>query len=219
MKQSHFFLIAIALIVIALGAALSLESQPTTSTTHAMDTTTANGAQFVRPHSPRVGAEQAKVILVEFLDPACETCRQFHPFVKRIQQRHGDKIMVVIRYAPFHQGSDQMVAILEASRKQGKFGEVLELMFDSQHLWTQHHVAHADRFWPLLENIDIDITRLKQDIQDPAIRQVIEQDLSDAQGLGANKTPTFFVNGQGLPRFGHQELVQLIEAEIAKHYP
>jgi hypothetical protein len=34
------------------------------------------------------------------------------------QQR---KIRLVLRYAPFHRGSDTIVAALEASRRQGKF--------------------------------------------------------------------------------------------------
>lgn len=215
MKQSHFTLIALALIAVAATLALMLNPQQTQEA----EMTAQNSAQLVREYSPLVGSEQAKVVIVEFMDPACETCRQFHPFIKRMQQRYRDQILVVIRYAPFHQGSDKMVAILEASRKQGKFNEVLDLMFESQHLWTEHHVAYADRFWPLLENVEIDLARLAQDAKDPAITKVIQQDLSDAQQLGANKTPTFFVNGQGLPRFGHQEFTQLVEAAIAKHYP
>lgn len=214
MKQSHITLIAVGLIAIALLVALSIkpESQQGASAPQ-------ESAQFIRDHSPRVGSEQAKVVIVEFFDPACGTCGQFHPFVKRLLQKHRDKIRVVLRYAPFHQGSEQMVAILEAARKQNKFGEVLDLMFETQRQWTQNHIAYADRFWPLLENIDIDLARLTQDSKDPAIARIIQQDLNDAKQLGADKTPTFFVNGKGLPSFGFQQLNQLVETEIAKHYP
>jgi len=213
MKQSHITLIALGLIAVALLVALNLKPQPE------QKNAAQDSAQLIRDHSPRVGAEQAKVVIVEFMDPACGTCGQFHPYVKRMLQRHHQKIRLVLRYAPFHQGSDEMVAILEAARKQDKFDEVLELMFESQHLWTQNHIAYADRFWPLLENLDLDLTRLAQDAKDPAIARIIQQDLSDAKQLGADKTPTFIVNGQGLPSFGYQQLNQLVEAEIAKHYP
>ena len=214
MKTNHFILIAVALIAIALLVALNLNPQPQEGAHAPQDS-----AQFIRDHSPRVGSEQAKVVIVEFMDPACGTCGQFHPFVKRMLQRHRDKIRLVLRYAPFHEGSDEMVAILEAARKQNKFGEVLDLMFESQQLWTQNHKAYPDRFWPLLKNIDLNLNRLAQDMKDPAIARVIELDLSDAKQLGADKTPTFFVNTQGLPSFGYQQLTQLVDAEIAKHYP
>lgn len=213
MKQSHLTLIGIGLIVAALLLALTLNQASQEGANAPGD------AQLVREHSPRFGSDQAKVVIVEFMDPACGTCARFHPVVKRIQQRYPGQILVVLRYAPFHQGSDGMVAILEAARKQGKFGEVLNLMFDTQQQWTQNHIAYPERFRPFLENVDLDLTRLARDMQDPAIARVIQQDLSDAQALGADKTPTFFVNGQGLPSFGFQQLNQLVEAEIAKHYP
>ncbi|NMG42229.1 thioredoxin domain-containing protein [Aromatoleum toluvorans] len=33
-------------------------------------------------HSPTLGKADAPVVIVEFLDPACETCRAFYPRVK-----------------------------------------------------------------------------------------------------------------------------------------
>lgn len=210
MKQNHITLIALALIAVALLAAVALMPGNPGG---------ANADQLVRDHSPRVGADNARVVLVEFLDPACGTCARFHPHVKRLLERYGDQLLVVLRYAPFHRGSDGMVAILEAARKQDKFGEVLELMFDSQSQWTQNHVAHPDRFWPFLETLDLDLARLAQDMKSPEIARIIEQDLRDAEQLGADKTPTFFVNGQGLPSFGLPQLTQLVEAEMARQYP
>ena len=43
-----------------------------------------NGDALVRPHSPIFGNPAAKVTIVEFFDPSCETCRAFYPIVKRI---------------------------------------------------------------------------------------------------------------------------------------
>ena len=42
----------------------------------------------------------------------------------------ADQVMVglVLRYAPFHEGSDKVVAILEAARRQSKFWETLEVL-------------------------------------------------------------------------------------------
>ena len=43
-----------------------------------------NASTFVREHSLTLGSDDAKVYLVEFSDPACETCSAFHPFVKKL---------------------------------------------------------------------------------------------------------------------------------------
>lgn len=37
---------------------------------------------FKRDTSFTIGPDNAKVQLVEYFDPACETCSQFHPYIK-----------------------------------------------------------------------------------------------------------------------------------------
>ena len=94
---------------------------------------------FVREYSQSLGSADAKVVIAEFLDPACETCRAMYPFLKKILESNPGRIKLVIRYAPLHQGSDEVVKILEASKEQGKYWETLEVMFESQPHWASHH--------------------------------------------------------------------------------
>jgi protein-disulfide isomerase len=216
MKKSHITIISLLLMVGAFAVIAMLynaqqqEAQNELASEHV-------GA-LIKAHSVRVGNPDAKVTIVEFMDPACGTCAQFHPLVKDLIKHYQGKVNLVIRYAPFHQNSDQMVAILEASRKQNKFWEVLELMFATQEKWVVHHKSQPAVFWDLLARIDIDMTRLQKDINDPAIRKVIQQDIADGALLGATKTPTFIVNGKHLPSFGSEQLQTLIETEIEVHY-
>ena len=73
---------------------------------------------FARPHSPVLGSDDARVTLVKFSDPACETCASFSPFVKQTMAAFPGQLKLVLRYAPFHEGSHDVVRILEAARKQ-----------------------------------------------------------------------------------------------------
>jgi hypothetical protein len=41
-------------------------------------------------------------------------------------------VRVVVRYAPFHQGSDKVIGLLEASRRQGKYEAVLQAVLAAQ---------------------------------------------------------------------------------------
>jgi protein-disulfide isomerase len=66
------------------------------------------------------GPPDARVTIVEFLDPACETCRDFLPLLNSLVDRHPGKVRVMVRYAPLHPGSDQVVKMLEAAHRQGK---------------------------------------------------------------------------------------------------
>ena len=174
---------------------------------------------FVREHSQTLGSEDAKVFLVEFMDPACETCAAFSPFVKQIMDAYPGKIRLVLRYAPFHDGADYFVKILEAAKKQGKYWETLDVMFKSQPYWASHHDPQPQKIWQFLPSAGLDLARIKEDMQDPAIVKIIEQDLADAKTLNVRKTPGFFANGKPLQTFGSQQLLQLIQSEIAANYP
>lgn len=216
MKQSHITLVALAIMVAAFTIAALFHNSGQEKSQ--LDRVAKNSAILVRDYSIIAGNPAAKVTLVEFMDPACGTCAQFFPFVEKMMQENSGKLKLVVRYLPFHQGSDRMVAILEAARKQDKFWEVLELMFATQSQWTLNHVAQPDVFMGLIEKTGINMFRLRHDMDDPAIQQIIEQELADGQQLGADKTPSFFVNGRPLPSFGYRQLQTLVDEEIQANY-
>jgi len=169
---------------------------------------------LVRAHSPTLGAPDAKVVIVEFLDPGCETCRVFDPLVKQLIAAHPGKIKLVVRYAPLHDGADQMVAVLEAARRQGKYWETLRLMYDAQPYWASHHHPQPELMWQFLPQAGLDMERLRRDAGDPEIARLIQQDVADARALGVTKTPGFFVNGRPLAVFGWEQLQAMVEAEL-----
>ncbi|MBU1698406.1 MAG: DsbA family protein [Proteobacteria bacterium] len=177
-----------------------------------------NVSTFVRDHSQTLGSDDAKVFLIEFMDPACETCAVFSPFVKQMMKANPGKVKLVIRYAPFHDGADYFVKILEAAKKQGKYWETLDVMFKSQSYWASHHNPQPEKIWQFLPEAGLDLEKIKKDMNDPAILKLIEQDLADAKTLNVRKTPGFFVNGKPLEPFGREQLYQLIQSEIRANY-
>ena len=171
---------------------------------------------LIRPHSPTEGKPEAPVVIVEFFDPACGTCRMFYPEVKALMAQYPDRIRLVLRYAPFHQGSDKVVAVLEAARRQGKFWPALEAMFAGQDDWASNHTAKVDLVWKYLEPVSLNMEQLAFDVTAPEVQQAIAQDMRDANTLGVSQTPEYFVNGKPLPSFGLAELKQLVADEVAR---
>lgn len=178
-----------------------------------------NQSVLVREHSPVLGPIDAKVQIVEFIDPACETCRNFYPFVKEMLAAHPERIRLVLRYAPFHQNSDYVVGLLEAARKQDKFWETLEALLAVQDDWVLHHAVQPERVWKHVEGMDLNLEQLQHDMQAPEIARLIAQDLEDARTLQVTKTPEFFVNGKPMPTFGYEPLKQLVDEALANAYP
>ncbi len=177
----------------------------------------ADATRLVRPHSPTLGRPDARVTVVEFLDPACETCALFYPEVKRMLAAEPDRLRLVMRHVPFHPGSDAVVAMLEAAREQGKYWETLEALLRSQDRWVQNHRAQPDAAMAVAEGVPgLDMARLRADAQRPDLRERTAQDLADAKALRVTKTPEYFVNGTPLPKFGLDELRRLVDAALRK---
>ncbi len=174
-----------------------------------------NRENLVRMHSPTLGKTDAPVVIVEFLDPACETCAAFYPLVKAMIAANPDRIRLVLRYAPFHNGSDKVVAVLEAARRQGKFWPALEALLATQADWAPHHTPQVAMVWKHLDGLGLNMAQMRTDIASPEIASVIEQDLKDARALKVTKTPEFFVNAKPLPSFGFAQLKKLVDEALA----
>jgi protein-disulfide isomerase len=217
MKKGVLFVVAALSLVIAFAlAGKYYKEQKTESTKSAAQ---ANADLFNRAYSPSLGSPDAKVVITKFLDPGCETCRAFHPFVKGAVDAFPGKIKLVIRYAPLHHGADYMVKVLEAARLQGKYWETLQVMYDTQHAWASHSNPQPQLIWQYLPKVGLNLEQLKKDVDSSEIDRILQQDIADANTLGINKTPGFFVNGRPLVAFGAEPLKQLILSELNNQYP
>jgi protein-disulfide isomerase len=209
MKQKTLFtLAAIGLLLVFVVGTLLYKSEKVVEATQ---NAAANGTVLIRTHSPTLGNADAPVVIVEFFDPACETCRAFYPLVKQIMAANPGKIRLVLRYAPFHKGSDKVVAVLEAARKQDKYWPALEALLAAQAEWAPHHAAEVDLVWRHLDGLGLNFEQLRADMNSPAIASLIAQDLADTRTLKVTKTPQFFVNSTPLLNFGYEPLKQLVD--------
>lgn len=210
----NILFVVIAVIVFASMAAILLyesdDSQSSQSEAAAWQ------AALVSEQSPSIGNPNAKVRIVEFLDPACGTCAMFYPMVKSWMAQVPGDIHLSVRHLAFHDGSEQAVKILEASRKQDKYWETLEVLLKSQSYWVQNHVVQADKILPAIKGVGLDIEQLQTDMNAPEVLQRIEKDKQDSVTLKVTATPEYFVNGRPLPSFGQQQLADLIREELGK---
>ena len=81
MNQKKIFIVAVVALVLLFIAGMAIyASQKDKQATQQAE---ANRAVLMRMHSPTLGRAEAPVVIVEFFDPACETCRAFIPRLKR----------------------------------------------------------------------------------------------------------------------------------------
>ena len=209
MNRKLLFAAGVGLIVLAFIVAVVLYRQ--------MGGLAAGNAGIVeRAGAPLKGPVDAPVTIVEFFDPACGTCAQFQPLVQQLIDSYPGKVRLMMRYAPLHTGSDQVVAMLEAAHRQGRYWQALDVLFMNQRRWIDHHVADPVRARRLLNSVALDHARLDIDARSAAVAAVVQQDMGDLQALGVRATPEFFVNGKPLPSFGLRQLQKAVEEAVAR---
>ncbi|HMT06855.1 MAG TPA: thioredoxin domain-containing protein [Pyrinomonadaceae bacterium] len=179
---------------------------------------------LIRPDSPTLGPADAKVTVVEFLDPECEACAGFSPVVKKILSENEGKMRLVVRYMPFHPSSMKAAHLLEAAGEEGKFWQALELIFRKQSEWGEVHGAPPGAAKPDVDKVfegfakelGMNVEKYIAAARENKYTAKVERDRKDGQTLGVRKTPTFFVNGRELARFSEADLRALIAEEMAK---
>ena len=191
------------------------------STNSNSNKTTANVENLIRPDSPTLGAADAPVTVVEFYDPECEACAAFHPSVKKILKDYDGKIRLVARYMPLHPNSLSAATFTEAAGEQGKYWQAQEMLFQKQPEWGTKHgpqtSAPADinaLFKKYAMELGLDMNKMDAAFAENRYNAKIQRDLKDGQTLGVRQTPTFFVNGRRLARFGEADLRALIDEEL-----
>jgi protein-disulfide isomerase len=205
---------ALLLIVFAIAVLIYNEKK----TDEMGDLASQNAQYLIRDYSPTFGNPDARVTIVEFFDPACGTCKAFHPFVKQIMAANPGRIKLVMRYLPLHKGSDYVAKFLEASRIQNKFLETLEILYAKQSIWASHNNPQPEKIWNLVTGSGLNLSKNREDMARPELAQRVQQDLADARQLQVSKTPGFFVNGKPLVQFGYEQLQELVNKEIRNNY-
>lgn len=205
---------ALGVVAFAGGATFVARQRQSEAAQAAADPVPFDPAILVRPNSPILGSEDAPVTIVEFFDPSCEACRAFHPVLEEIRETYPTQVRIVLRYTPFHQGSDEAVRILEAARRQGKFEQVLDALLERQPEWAEDGAPDLDLAWRIAGAVGLDIAQGQADRMLPGTVAILNQDIADVETVGIQGTPTFFINGKPLADFSFEGLEAAVTQEV-----
>lgn len=162
-------------------------------------------------HSYSHGPIDAKVTIVEFFDPECESCAAVAPYIKNEMKFYEGKVRWVFRYRPYHHNSRLAIKVLEAARKQNKFLEVLTVLFENQKFWGEQQSSTEKQLLTILSHVDsLNLVQLKKDMADRTIDDIIATDESEGKIAGVTGTPTFFINGVRLEQLDLDLLIRKI---------
>lgn len=158
------------------------------------------------------GNSNAKYTIEVFNDYQCPTCAAFHKKLKEIVKRHSGKVLIIFRNYPLlivHKNAMSAAQAVEAAGKQGKFWEMLEIVYQKQNKWSQEDSVEKF-FIKYAKNLDLNIKTFKQDFQSQEILERINLDIKRGKSLKVNSTPSVFLNGEILTFSDAENLEEII---------
>lgn len=139
---------------------------------------------------PNFGDPNAKVIIIEFVDYNCGYCKKSLDAITRLLNSELS-LKVSFRDYPILSASSKFAAKAAlAAKKQGKYFEL-----HSELLNVKGNLSE-EKILEMAKNIDIDVAKLKIDMEDPEIAVIIQNNENLAKKLNIRGTPTFIINGK-----------------------
>ena len=164
-------------------------------------------------NNPVRGAKDAPVTIIEFSDFHCAFCGRFAAeTLDPLLKNYDGKVRLVYRDYPFQTDGSWVAAMAgECMNDQGKFWEFHDLTFKNQQALTR------EQFITYAQQLKIDVATFTTCLDSQKYLDKIKQEVIDAQTLGVNATPAFFVNGRFIS--GAQPynfFASYIDAELGK---
>lgn len=144
--------------------------------------------------TPRRGSDAAPVTIVEFSDYECPFCARVQGSLTELRDQYGDKVRWVYKNLPlsFHANAKPAAYAALAAHKQGKFWEY------HQALWSQQANLNDATYVAIAKQLGLDMNRFNKDRASEAVKTQVDNDLKQAEEMGARGTPHFIINGESL---------------------
>ncbi|HYV65134.1 MAG TPA: thioredoxin domain-containing protein [Myxococcales bacterium] len=172
----------------------------------------AAGAKIEVGNAPVLGPKNAPVTIVEWSDFQCPFCGKVEPTLQQLRGEYQGKIRLAWKNQPlsFHPNAMPAAEAAMAAHEQGKFWEFHDALFKKQ---AELGPALYDE---VARQLGLDLKRFHASIEGKKFAPHIQADMALGNSVGAQGTPTFFINGKKL--VGAQPIdafKQLIDAELA----
>jgi protein-disulfide isomerase len=161
--------------------------------------------------TPLRGPSDAPVVLVEYADYECPYCQQIQPALDRLQAEYRDRMAFAYKDMPLpmHPRAQKAAEATHCAAAQGKY-------------WEYHDVIATSK--------KLDLTSLREQARDLKLdgkafdacldggeaSGIVNGHLMEAQTLGLDGTPSFFVNGRFFSGvMSYEQLRAIVEEELA----
>lgn len=159
------------------------------------------------PNAPVLGNPNGDVTLTEFFDYNCPFCRKMVPTMQRLIAADPNLRVVFREWPIFGEGSDFAARAALASLPQGKYWQVHAGLMGIKGRAVEATVLRV------LRGLDLDLDRLRADMDAPRVTDHITRSAELADHMGLAGTPTLIAGDEAV--FGENSLAD-VKALIAR---
>lgn len=159
---------------------------------------------------PFIGNKNARIEIVEFIDPLCPHCRTTTNWLKSYQKKHPKKVKLYQLFYPLdsqcnknmgrqmHPGACFLSYVQYCSNEQNKFWVFNEWMFQNLEHWYKSGVV-PDYVYNNMASININAEKIKSCIKKNKYNDYVIKDILMGEKFDLTGTPTIIVNGRKMP--------------------
>jgi protein-disulfide isomerase len=168
-------------------------------------------AQVALKDTPVRGGKNAPVLVVEYADYECPYCQQAQPALDKLEAEYKGKMALAYKDTPLpmHPHAQKAAEAAHCAAAQGKYWEYHDLLFKSQKLEIPQLKEQA-------RELKIDGAAFDKCLDSGEQSELVKVQLGEAQSLGLQGTPSFFINGRFFSgSLSYEALRGIVEEEIA----
>jgi protein-disulfide isomerase len=162
------------------------------------------------------GPANAKVVVVEFADFECPSCRALDTILRQVVPKYP-QVRLVFKDFPLQTVHPWAMTAALAShcvlaKGADAFWKFHDAVYDSQDLITPDNAY--DKLTELAASAGLTADSLHACMADPATRQTVEKSIQEGKDLGIEGTPTTFVDGRRIVGPNQDLLEQYLDYDL-----
>ena len=142
-------------------------------------------------NTPVRGSAEAPLVLVEYADFECAYCQQIQPTLEKLEATFKDKLKFAYKDfpLPMHPRAQKAAEAAHCAGAQGQYWTYHDLLFSSKQLEIPQLKQQA-------RDLKLNGAAFDQCLDSGAEADVVKTNLSEAESLGVQGTPSFLINGR-----------------------
>jgi protein-disulfide isomerase len=167
------------------------------------------------PSDHSQGPEHARVVVVEYGDFECPSCKVAATTPALLMDRYPSQVRFIFRHFPLVEAHPHALLAAEAAEAaagQGQFWQMYDVLFRNQ-----AHLKPAD-LQHYAGGLGMDLTRYAAEMDDHIYLQKVREHIAGGRLSHIRATPAFFINGvvQDIS-YGMKSLHDAVAAAVAQH--